>query len=187
MSTPEIAPPPVTPPPTPLLFGERVLASLERALALLAVLLLMGTVGLVLTNVRSQYAFQYWAAMFPLFGAAALWEELRRRPDGTRVGGLILRGVAHWTGPLAALWIVFRVLHLGQVDGQTAGLLAVLVLALCCFFGGIHGAPVWLAVAGFLAAGVLVALEVEAYLWLLVVLGALLVAGLVVWRLRTRR
>jgi hypothetical protein len=187
MTTPEIAPPPVGPPPTPLLFGERVLASLERAVALLAVLLLMGTVGLVLTNVRSQYAFHYWAAMFPLFGVAALWDELRRRPDGAGFGGVALRVVAHWIGPLAALWIVFRFLHLGQVDGQTAGLLAVLVLALCCFFGGIYGAPVWLAVAAFLAAGILVALEVEAYLWLLVVLGALLVAGLVVWRLRSQR
>lgn len=168
-------------------FAERLLASLERAVALLAVLLLLATIGLVLTNVRSQYAFHYWAAMLPLFGLAALWEELRRRPAGAGFAPVALRLVAHWTGPLAALWIVFRFLHQGQVDGQTGGLLALLVLALACFFGGIHGGPVWLVVALFLAAGIVVALEVEAYLWLLLVLGALLVAGLVFWRMRTAR
>ena len=103
-------------PPSDEHFAERLLTSLERAVALLAVLLLMGTIGLVLTNVRSQYAFHYWAAMLPLFGIAALWEELRRRPAGAGFGPVTLRLVAHWTGPLAALWIVFRLLHRGQVD-----------------------------------------------------------------------
>src|SRR5262245_38989727 len=180
MAPPEIATPSDTH------FAERLLVSLERAVALLAALFLMGTVGLVLTNVRSQYAFHYWAAMFPLFGLAALWEELRRRPAGTGFGVVALRVAVHWTGPLAGLWIVFRLLNQGQVDGQTAGLLALLVLALTCFFGGIHGAPVWLAVAAFLAAGIVVAIALEAYLWLLVALGVLFVAGLVVLRLRPR-
>ena len=180
MAPPEVATP------SDAHFAERLLVSLERGVALLAALFLMGTVGLVLTTVRSQYALHYWAAMLPLFGLAALWEELRRRPAGTGFGAVALRVAAHWTGPLAALWIVFRCLTLGQVDGQTAGLLALLVLALTCFFGGIHGAPVWLAVAAFLAAGIVVALELAAYLWLLVALGALFVAGLVVWRLRQR-
>ncbi|HZO09456.1 MAG TPA: hypothetical protein VFC77_08760 [Myxococcota bacterium] len=167
-------------------FAERLLASLERAVALLAVLLLMATIGLVLTNVGSPYAFHYWAAMLPLFGVAALWEELRRRPSGSALGPAVLRLVAHWTGPLAALWIVFRFLDRSQVDGRAAGLLALLVLALSCFFSGIYGAPVWLVVALFLSAGIVFALELAPYLWLLLVLGALLVGGLVFWRMRAR-
>jgi hypothetical protein len=178
MAQPEVAPPPDAD------FAERLLVSLERAVALLAVLLLMGTVGLVVTDVHSPYAFHYWASMFPLFGLAALWEEWRRRPSGAPLGPAVLRLVAHWSGPLVALWIVFRLLHHQQVDGQTAGLLALLLLALACFFGGIYGGPVWLVVAGFLAAGVVVAVELQPFLWLLLVLGALLVGGLVFWRMR---
>jgi hypothetical protein len=178
---------PELPPPSDEHFAERLLASLERAVVLLAALLLMGTLGLVLTNVGSPYAFGYWAAMLPLFGVAALWEELRRRPSGAGLGPAVLRLVAHWTGPLAALWIVFRFLERNQVDGQAAGLLALLVLALSCFFGGIYGGPVWLVVALFLGAGIVFALELATYLWLLLVVGGLLVAGLVFWRMRARR
>ena len=167
-------------------FAERLLTSLERAVALLAVLLLMATIGLVLTNLGSPYAFHYWAAMLPLFGVAALWEEVRRRPSGAGLGPAVLRLVAHWTGPLAGLWIVFRFLHTSQVDGQAAGLLALLVLALACFFCGIYGGPMWLVVAFFLGAGIVFALELEAYLWMLLVLGGLLVGGLVFWRMRAR-
>ena len=167
-------------------FAERLLASLERAALLLVVLLVMATIGLVLTNAGSDYAFPYWAAMLPIFGAAALWEELRRRPSGTALGPAVLRLVAHWTGPLAGLWIVFRFLHRNQIDGQGAGLLALLVLALACFFGGIYGAPVWLAVALFLALGILFAIELTTWLWLLLVAAGLLAAGLAFWRLRRR-
>src|SRR5262249_62275466 len=120
-------------------------------------------------------------------GRFVLVARLRRPPAGAQIPPPLLRLVAHWTGPLAALWIVFRLLLYGQVDGQTAGLLALLVLALACFFAGLHGAPVWLVVAGFLGAGIVVALEVAAYLWLLLVAGLLLVGGLVFWRVRGRR
>jgi hypothetical protein len=183
MTSPE-TPSPSPPPPEPL--PERVRSSLDHTLVLVGLLFLMATIGLVLTNVRSPWAFRYWAAMFPLFGVAALWEEISRRPAGTSLLRVSLRGTAHWLGPLAALWIVFRFMRLGQVDGQTAGLLALLLLALACFFAGIHGATTWLVVAGFLTLGILVAVEVQAYLWLLVALGALVVIGLVVWRVRKR-
>ena len=178
---------PELPPPSDEHFAERLLASLERAVVVLAVLLLMATIGLVVTNVGSPYAFHYWVAMLPLFGVAALWEELRRRPSGAGLGPAVLRIVAHWAGPLVGLWIVFRFLDRSQIDGQAAGLLALLVLVLACFYGGIYGGPMWLVVALFLAAGIVFALELAPYLWLLLVLGGLLVVGLVFWRMRARR
>ena len=131
-----------------------------------------------------------------LLAGAALAQELQKLAGTTPAQRAAVQtefmrtrlGLSETQQPkIAALWIVFRLLHYGQVDGQTAGLLALLVLALACFFGGLHSGPVWLVVAGFLGAGIVVALELEAYLWLLLVLGMLLVGGLVFWRVRGRR
>ena len=177
------SPPEQSVPEPPLV--ERLRAPLERSLALVSGLLLMATIGLVLTSLRSPWAFRFWAAMFPLFGLAALWDELRRA-RGEGAGTAVLRVVAHWSGPLAALWIVFLMLRRGLVDGQVAGFLALLVLALACFFAGIHGAPALGAVAAFLALGVVVAVALQAYLWILAASGALVAVGLLAWRLRQR-
>jgi hypothetical protein len=167
--------------------GHRVRASVDRTIAVLIGLFLMSTIGLVLTNIHSPRAFPFWAVMFPIFGVAALWGELRReRPTGAALGRELWRGLAHWGGPLVALWIVFLLLNRGQIDGQTAGLLAILILALSCFFAGIHGAPAFIAIAAFLAAGVIGAVQLEAYLWLLIAIGAAVAVALAIWRLRGR-
>lgn len=167
--------------------GARVRSSVDWTIAVLVGLFFMSTIGLVLTNIHSPRAFPFWAAMFPIFGVAAVWSELRReRPTGAALGRDLWRGLAHWAGPLVALWIVFLLLNRGQIDGQTAGLLAILILALSCFFAGIHGAPAFIAIAAFLAAGVIAAVQLEAYLWLLIAIGAAVVIALAIWRLRGR-
>jgi hypothetical protein len=158
----------------------------ERRLLVVAILTVLATIGLFWTGYRPQQALWYWSAMFPAFGAISVWQELAGGRNRDSVGRVLLLQAAHWLGPVIAVRILFLSLSRGQVSGDAAGMMTLLLLAVTCFLAGVHFTPSFLWVSVLLALGVVLGTAIQTYLWVLVVLALGAVAA-VAWSLMRRR
>jgi hypothetical protein len=160
--------------------------SLHRLFLVVGVLTSLSAVGLLLTNYRPATALNYWSIMFPAFGLVALWQVVMRSERTEHVALTATRVAAHWLGPLIALRLLFLQLHRGQMDADAVGATTLLLLAVTSFLAGIYQDRLFFFAAAVLALGTVVATEIEAYIWLIVVIGLLAVAAIVggaaLWR-----
>lgn len=136
--------------------------------------------GLFLANYSAARADWYWSAMFPVFGLVCLGHQLiAGDTHGMPAWKVLLQQALHWLGPIVAVRIIFLQLARGQMAADAVALMILLVLAVTCYLAGIHFDRSFVWVSAFLALAALGGTEIEAYLWLIVVL-AVLAAALVV-------
>jgi hypothetical protein len=163
--------------------------SLHHLLVVAGVLTLLSAIGLLLTNYNAATALSYWSLMFPAFGLVALWLVVTRSERTENVALTAVRVAAHWLGPLIALRLLFLQLHRGQMDADAVGATTLLLLAVTSFLAGIYQDRLFFLAAALLALGTFVATEIEAYIWLVVIIailaGAAIVGGVVLWRRTT--
>lgn len=163
--------------------------SLQRLLLVTGVLTLLSAVGLLLTNYRATTAMNYWSMMFPAFGLVALWQVLMHSQRTENVMLTVARVAAHWLGPVLALRLLFLQLHRGQMDADAVGATTLLLLAVTSFIAGIYQDRLFFVAAAILALGTVVATEIEAYFWLITIVGfaavAAIVGGVLLWRRAT--
>lgn len=166
--------------------AARIEVSLLRQCLVVGILGVFIMFGLFLANYSINWADWYWSAMFPLFGLVCLGHQLIAGDTrGMTAWEVPLKQALHWLSPIVAVRIIFLQLAKGQMDADAVALMILLVLSVTCFLAGLHfdRSFIWLSI--FLA---LVALlgteidgtEIEAYLWLIVVVG-LLAAALIVF------
>jgi hypothetical protein len=164
--------------------------SLHRLLVVTGVLTLLSAIGLLLTNYRPATALNYWSIMFPVFGLVAVWQVLMRAERTENVALTLVRVAAHWLGPLLALRLLFLQLHRGQMDADAVGATTLLLLGVTSFIAGIYQDRLFFVAAVVLALGTVVATEIEAYIWLIVVVALLavgaVVGGAALWRRANR-
>jgi hypothetical protein len=163
--------------------------SFHHLLLVAGILTLLSAVGLLLTNYRPATALTYWSIMFAAFALVALWQVMTRSTRTEHVALTIARVAAHWLGPVIALQLLFLQLHRGQMDADAVGATTLLLLAVTSFLAGIYQDRLFFLVAAVLALGTVVAAEIHAYIWLVVVIGVLAVAaivwGVALWRRTT--
>ena len=166
---------------------NRLGTSLHRLLLAAGVLTLLSAIGLLLTNYRPATALNYWSIMFPAFGLVAVWQVLSHAERREDMALTLVRVAAHWLGPLLALRLLQ--LHRGQMDADAAGATTLLLLAVTSFLAGIYQDRLFFFAAAILALGTVVATEIEAYIWLIVVVGLLavgaVIGGATLWRRAT--
>jgi len=157
-----------------MLLANRIEAKLLRRLVLVGTLIVLAMLGLFLTNVSVDKARWYWSSMFPAFALASIWHELAKaRGERPPLQRIVLRQALHWLGPIVAVRILFLQLSRGQMNGDSVALVTLLLLAITSYLAGVNFEPslIWI---GILLALVTVAgTEIEAYLWLIVVAGAI--------------
>jgi hypothetical protein len=159
----------------------RIQTSVLRQLLIVGSLGVLIMLGLFLANYSHNYADWYWSAMFPVFGLVCLGHQLAAgKTFGMPAWELPLMQALHWLGPIVAVRIIFLQLARGQMAADSVALMILLVLAVTAYLAGLHfdRTFVWLSI--LLALAALGGTEVEAYLWLVLVIAALLI-GLVVF------
>ena len=177
----------IAPSPSSAPWAARIEAILLRRLLLVGILCVLVLVGMFLTNINHLRARFYWSAMFPIFGVVSVCHELLA-PTRSRapVWKLILLQALHWLGPIAAVWIIFLQLARGQMDADSVALVTMVILAVTCFMAGVHLDHSFYWVSAVLGLAAVVSTEVEAYLWILVVI-AILAIAIVVFAATTLR
>jgi hypothetical protein len=155
--------------------------SLLRQSLIIGILGVFIMCGLFLANYSLNWADWFWSAMFPIFGLACLGHQLiAGDTNGMTAWRLVEKQSLHWLCPIVAVRIIFLQLGKGQMDADALALMILLVLSVTCFLAGLHldRSFIWLSI--FLVLVVLLGTEVEAYLWLIIVVGLLAVALIVV-------
>jgi hypothetical protein len=146
---------------------------LRRALIVGALVLLV-MIGLFLSNFAINQAKWYWAAMFPVFGIACIWHELAGGAARvTPLWRILLRQALHWLVPIIAVRILFLQHERGLMSADSVAMVILVLLAVTCFLAGIHfdHSFIWVSIVLMIAA--ILGTEVETYLWLVAVLGAI--------------
>lgn len=148
--------------------------SLTAIAILTAVMLVLALIGAGLTLADMRWAERYWLALVPVFGilcTIAAWLRTRTL-DST-----VIRQILHWLAVGLVIAVDFSFLHRsGEQTSISTGLSSLLLLALGCLLAGIH--LEWMfALVGLLLLAVAVMVSVaQEYMALVFVLGAVLIA-----------
>ncbi len=156
--------------PTP----KKIFDTIRKDEIVLIFLLLVSGIGVALTDFNPLKGFWYWVAMGPLFWAGSVFMEWPRvKEAGAGKMKMIWAQVVHWAGFLSAIYLVFLLHQTGRLNSADFGLVALLVLALSTFLAGVHGNWRICLVGLFLGMATAGAALMEEYLWLILVLAAI--------------
>jgi len=154
----------------------------------LVLVVMLSAFGIGVTDFSPERGFWYWLAMVPIFGFVSLFAALLRpRRAGETTSAILLRQILHWVALLLAIYLIFLLVRAGRMTNESAGLVALLSLALTAFLGGVHGD--WrFCVVGLLLGGIVAgATFVEEFLWMLLIPAVMIMALVVLWFARRRR
>ncbi len=144
-------------------------------------LVLGGTLGLAflgvaITYVNKDLSYLYWLMMVPVFGTLCFVVQWSRR-GGAKVKWprLLLTQVLHWGGLLLAVELAYTLLSAGNIPRHTTGMVTLLLFALVTFLYGVHLDRRFLGVGVFLGLSYVVMSYLAAYIWILLIIAALMV------------
>jgi hypothetical protein len=153
----------------------------------LGALIGLSYIGIALTRVSPPASHLYWVVVIPVFGAISLlaqWPLVRA--DRAKWSLLLRRQRFHWIGLWVALQLAYRLLGAGLLNYESVGFVVFLLLAFAFFLQGVYVDWRFYIVGGFLAVSLLVAMYLAAYLWIILLLAIVSMAG-GVWYIRTQR
>lgn len=155
-----------------ILFG-----SLTTDLAILGGTLGLAFLGVAITYINRDFSYLYWLTMVPVFGAlcfVAQWS--RNRGTEVKWPTLFLTELLHWGGLLLAVVLIYTLLDAGNIPRATTGMVTLLLFALVTFLYGVHRDRRFLGVGIFLGLSYVVMSYLTAYVWVLLLIGALAVS-----------
>ncbi|HHJ18606.1 MAG TPA: hypothetical protein ENJ84_02050 [Gammaproteobacteria bacterium] len=141
----------------------------------LFLLLGLSFAGVAITNISPERSQLYWLSMVPVFFVASLiteWHHVRSGKYPWK--SVIWNHSLQWLALLVAVKMVFLIQTLGRLNNETTGLMLLLTLALSTFDAGIRMGWLYRLTGIFLAAGLLILVYIERYLWVLAIIAILL-------------
>lgn len=160
--------------------GHRLLW-IEAALFLL--LIALSIIGVAVTDFATRRALDYWLAVLPVFAAVNIflgWSKAKRREE--TVVWVLREQLLHWAALALAFCMVYLLQQTGRLDNESAGLVALLGLALTTFLAGVHFDWRFAGLGVLLGVLVLFAAVLEEYFWLATLVGAVGAVLILVWR-----
>ncbi len=121
------------------------------------VMLILAFVGLVISDVHQDGAWDYWRIMVPVFAVLCLFLSwYLRRKKHVITATTIWHEVVHWLGLFLAVYLVSLFVDIGIIGSFQAGLVTLILLALTTFIGGVYVEITFLVIGvalGFFALG----------------------------------
>lgn len=133
-------------------------------------LVALSVIGIGVMDFSEKFALWYWLAMAPIFGGASLaltWKNAHEH-DATAMGH-IRRQLFHWMVLVVSLLLVFLMQKYGTLAPGSAGLMALLMLAMTCLLAGVHFEWRMAILGGILTMTFIAGVFVESFFWILLV------------------
>jgi len=147
----------------------------------------IAVVGFALVDFLPRLALAYWVVASIGGFVASSWLGRRHgRLAGQQSSADSRRQMQHWGGMLVALLLLPALVATGRLDGDTVGLVILLVIALTYWLAGVHLIPSFRWVAGVAAIVYLALALVPGFPYLWTAAGLVLATGLVVAGLSAR-
>ncbi len=143
-------------------------------------LIALSVAGIGVMDFSEKFALWYWLSMAPIFAGASLtlaWNTAHEK-DAT-AGKHIQRQLLHWLVLVVALLLVFLMQRYGNLLPASAGLVALLLLAVTCLLAGVHFEWRMAVLGSILTLTFVAGVFVESFFWILLVpaiLGVVLLA-----------
>ncbi len=162
------------------------LFELEEVVLLTSVVL--AVIGIGITELSPTRSYQYWLWMIVAFAIVSLvlgWLKARR--DGRDPKPLLGVQLLHWVATWAAVFALFLILDAGRLNFDNIGLVTLIVLALSTVLEGLRVDWRFSLVGLLLGATAVAVAYVEASIWLLFVLAALIIVAIIFYAHLRRR
>ena len=102
------------------------------------IMLVFAFIGLVVTDIWKDGAWNYWRYMSPVYAIMSLWLSWSRRRSGQDLAMTLWHEVAHWLGLIGAVWLMTGFVKLGLIGRFEASMQVLVLLALTVFTNGIY-------------------------------------------------
>ena len=149
-------------------------------------MVILGFIGLVITDISKVHAWTYWRLMVPVFAILCLglsW-YLRKGQHVVRIT-TIWHEILHWIGLGLSVYLVDLFVRIGIMGRFEAALMVLTLLSLTTFLAGLYVDVTFVAIGILLGAFVAGAAYLEEYLYsifLPITLGAVIVLFLIIHR-----
>lgn len=152
--------------------------SLTTDMVVLGGTLGLAFIGVAITFVNRDLSYLYWFTMIPVFGILCFFAQWSSHGRGTEVKWfkLFLTELLHWGGLLLAVALLYTLLSAGKIPRDTTGMVIMLLFALVTFLYGVHLDRRFLGVGVFLGLSYVVMMYLAAYIWVLLLVAALVVS-----------
>lgn len=103
------------------------------------IMLLLGFIGLIITNAQKQGAWNYWRWIAVAYAVLSLGLSWHLKKIGWKKELItIWQEILHWTGLMLSIWLVSFVVRIGLQDRFEASLEVLILLALTTYLAGIY-------------------------------------------------
>lgn len=102
-------------------------------------MLIFAFVGLIVTDLWKNGAWNYWHYMSPVYALLSLWLSWSLRRGGHKAPvATIWHEIAQWVGLMGAVWLMSGFVKLGLIGRFEASMQVLVLLALTVFTNGIY-------------------------------------------------
>ncbi len=155
---------------------------LKQEFFILVFVLVLSLIGIGFTNSSPLKSNTYWMLMTLILAVSATatgWYKSKRLGQPARK--LLITQTVHWIATIVAIFSVFLLLKSGRLNFDNTGLVMLIILGLSTFLDGFrlnwHYSFIGIMI---LATGVMAA-YVEQYLWILLIISALISVIILYW------
>lgn len=155
--------------------------SIKLRLVIAFVLLTLSFIGVIITDIKKDGAWEYWRFLCVVFACLSLALSWHLRRKGWKTPLFTLwHELAHWIGLLGGIFVASYFVRIGFIGRFEASLLILLLLALATYLVGVYTEPTFILlgiILGVFAAGLAF---LDAYLYN-IILPLTLVAGIILF------
>jgi len=149
------------------------------------IMLFLGFIGVVLTDIRTTGGWDYWKWVVPVYAILTLWLSWYVKRQKQIISPIsIWHELLHWVGLILAVFLVSYLVHLGTFSRFMAGIVNLLLLSLTVFIAGAYLDHVFLLVGVVLGIFALLTALLVQYMYAIaipILLGGAAVLGIYLW------
>lgn len=128
------------------------------------IMLLLGFLGLIITNTYPDISWIYWAILSVIYALLCIWLSIFLKRWNVRPGHSVWRDIVHWIALLVAVYLNIIQVNAGVIGTLEGGILNMELLALATFLGGIYIDATFILIGLTLAYFVIVISLIQSYL-----------------------
>ncbi len=156
-------------------------SALKLRLIVALVMVILGFIGVVLTDIKKDGAWKYWRALCIIYTIISLALSWHLKKQGWKTSLFTLwHELAHWAGLIGAIFIASYFVDIGLIGRFEASIVILLLLALATYLVGIYTEATFIFI-GIMLAGFAAAIAfLDAYLYNLILPITLIIGVLLV-------
>lgn len=144
-------------------------------------------IGLIVSDIQQDGAWDYWRFMIPVFAALSIFLSWYLKKNKSGLSKLtVWHELIHWVGLALAVYLISIFLHIGLMGRFEAGLVVLVMLALTTFLAGIYIEPTFCVIGILLGVFSVAAALLATYVYTIMLPVTIGVALFLVWIARKR-